>query len=150
MNKERKEHSNLNTEVHDISVATLTSVSGVRPKAFGDNLHSSPKFLAKSMPYLHQSIRVNNVKDARAAATNETPMALPATVNSTRRLVSATAFDTAAQEATALGPVLDAVALTLYKQSSEAKEMGQVVGRYEVALRSAIGLASSRGDTYER
>ena len=51
--------------------------------------------------------------DARAADTNETRMALPAIVNSTRRLVLPTAFDTAAQEATALGPVLDAVALML-------------------------------------
>ena len=60
-------------------------------------------------------------------------MALPAIVSSSSHLVSRTAFDTAAREATALGPILDAFALTVSKESSEAKEMGEVVSRYEVA-----------------
>ena len=61
-------------------------------------------------------------------------MALPGIVNSSSRLASRTAFDMAAREATALGPVLDAFTLRLSKESSEAKEMGEVVSRYEVAL----------------
>ena len=48
------------------------------------------------------------------------------------RLAFRTAFDTTAREATALGPVLDIFALTLSKESSGTKEMGKVVGRYEV------------------
>ena len=70
-------------------------------------------FLLNLCPHLHQSIRVNNVVDARVADASEARMALAPIINSTRRLVSPTAFDTAVWEATALGPVLDAVALTL-------------------------------------
>ena len=75
--------------------------------------------------------------DARRADTNTTRAALPAIVNPSSRLGSRTAFDTAAREATALGPVLDAFALTLPEKSSEAKEMGEVVGRYEVTHATA-------------
>ena len=132
MNEGRKEHSVWNTEIHNISVATLTSVNDVRSRAFGDNLQTPPKFLAKSMPS-PASVYTCNVMEARGADTNETRMALPAIVNSSSHLVSRTAFDTAAREATALGPVLDAFALTLSKEASEANEMGEVVSRHEVA-----------------
>ena len=136
MNEEMKEHSTWNTKVHNMSVATLTSVNDVRPRAFGDNLQRSLKFLAKSMPS-PASVYTCNVMDARTADTNTTRVALPAIVNLSRRLGSRTAFDTAAREPTVLGPVLDAFALTLSKKSSEAKEMGEVVGRYEVTHATA-------------
>ena len=110
MNEEKKEHSAWNTEVHKISVATLTSVNDVRPRASGDNLQTPPKFLAKSMPS-PASVYTCNVMDAREADTNGTRMALPAIVNFSSHLVSRTAFDMAAREATALGPILDAFAL---------------------------------------
>ena len=71
--------------------------------------------------------------DARWADINETGMALPAVADSSSCLVSRSAFDTAAREATVPGPILDAFALALSKESSEAKEMGEVFGRYQVA-----------------
>ena len=107
MNEERKEHSTWNNEVHNISVATLTSVNDVRPRVFGDNLQIPPKFLAKSMPS-PASVYMCNVMEANGVDTNGTRIALPGIVNSSSRLASRTAFDMAAREATALGPVLDA------------------------------------------
>ena len=107
MNEERKKHSILYTEIHNISVATLTSVTCISLTC--------------------------NVMEARVADTNVTRMGLPAIVNSSSCLVSRTAFDTTAPEATALGPVLDAFAVTVSKGPSEAKETGEAAGRYEVA-----------------